>query len=205
MGEEGRLGRKDAGPVGTQGVIPPGGEIPGTGIKRRGKEGGNLLLCPQGLTLLLSLISQEFEDCWEQFVDNQSRPFQPWDKLEQYSASIRRRLQRILTVRSQPQSRSPASPRLPRQLQPPHFYHLSSACCLPPPTPFSFLMTPPFGSLSQAFAVPSMSLLIDPFCLFASGLLCGFPDGSDSKESACNAGDLDVIPGSGRSPGEGNG
>lgn len=39
----------------------------------------------------------EFEDCWEQFVDNQSRPFQPWDKLEQYSESIRRRLQRILT------------------------------------------------------------------------------------------------------------
>ena len=27
---------------------------------------------------------------------------------------------------------------------------------------------------------------------------------SDSKESACNAGDLDSIPGSGRSPGEGN-
>ncbi|XDA75203.1 hypothetical protein R6Z07F_005428 [Ovis aries] len=40
----------------------------------------------------------EFEDCWEQFVDNQLRPFQPWDKLEQYSASIRRRLQRILTA-----------------------------------------------------------------------------------------------------------
>ena len=33
----------------------------------------------------------------------------------------------------------------------------------------------------------------------------GFPDGSDGKESACNAGDLDLIPGSGRSPGEGNG
>jgi len=31
------------------------------------------------------------------------------------------------------------------------------------------------------------------------------PDGSDSKESACNAGDLSSIPGSGRSPGEGNG
>ena len=29
-------------------------------------------------------------------------------------------------------------------------------------------------------------------------------DGSDSKESACNAGDLGSIPGSGRSPGEGN-
>ena len=29
--------------------------------------------------------------------------------------------------------------------------------------------------------------------------------GSDGKESACNAGDLGLIPGSGRSPGEGNG
>ena len=28
--------------------------------------------------------------------------------------------------------------------------------------------------------------------------------GSDDKESACNAGDLGSIPGSGRSPGEGN-
>ena len=32
-----------------------------------------------------------------------------------------------------------------------------------------------------------------------------FPGGSDSKESARNAGDLDSIPGSGRSPGEENG
>ena len=31
------------------------------------------------------------------------------------------------------------------------------------------------------------------------------PDGSDGKESACNAGDLGSIPGLGRSPGEGNG
>jgi len=29
--------------------------------------------------------------------------------------------------------------------------------------------------------------------------------GSDSKESTCNAGDSCLIPGSGRSPGEGNG
>ena len=34
---------------------------------------------------------------------------------------------------------------------------------------------------------------------------CDFPDGSDSKASAYNAGDLGSIPGSGRSPGEGNG
>ena len=32
-----------------------------------------------------------------------------------------------------------------------------------------------------------------------------FPGGSDGKESACSAGDLGSIPGSGRSPGEGNG
>ena len=33
----------------------------------------------------------------------------------------------------------------------------------------------------------------------------GFPDSSVGKESACNAGDLDLIPGLGRSPGEGKG
>ena len=32
-----------------------------------------------------------------------------------------------------------------------------------------------------------------------------FPGGSDGKESACNAGDLDLIPGLGQSPGEGHG
>ena len=31
------------------------------------------------------------------------------------------------------------------------------------------------------------------------------PSGSDSKESACNVGDPGSIPGSGRSPGKGNG
>ena len=33
----------------------------------------------------------------------------------------------------------------------------------------------------------------------------GFPSDSGGKESACNAGDVGLIPGSGRSPGEGNG
>ena len=32
----------------------------------------------------------------------------------------------------------------------------------------------------------------------------GFPYGSAGKESACNMGDLGLIPGLGRSPGEGN-
>ena len=36
-------------------------------------------------------------------------------------------------------------------------------------------------------------------------LIMGFPGGSDSKESGCNAGDSGSIPASGRSPGEGNG
>jgi len=33
----------------------------------------------------------------------------------------------------------------------------------------------------------------------------GFPGGSDSKDPACNAGDLGLIPGLGRSPGGGHG
>ena len=37
--------------------------------------------------------------------------------------------------------------------------------------------------------------------LFSRGIPCG----SDDKESACNVGDLGLIPGLGKSPGEGNG
>ena len=40
-----------------------------------------------------------------------------------------------------------------------------------------------------------------PHSLFSSS----FPGGSDGKASACNEGDLGLIPGWGRSPGEGNG
>ena len=42
------------------------------------------------------------------------------------------------------------------------------------------------------------------FLFFFFLRLSGFTDGSDSKESACNAGDLGSIPESGRAPGEGN-
>ena len=42
--------------------------------------------------------------------------------------------------------------------------------------------------------------------VFAREYMCtGFAGGSGDKESACKAGDPDLIPGSGRSPGEGNG
>ena len=36
--------------------------------------------------------------------------------------------------------------------------------------------------------------------LLTSSLLCGFPGGSDGKESACNVGDLGSTPGSRRCP-----
>ena len=38
-----------------------------------------------------------------------------------------------------------------------------------------------------------------------TNILYLFPGGSEVKASACNAGDVGLIPGSGRSPGEGNG
>ena len=36
-------------------------------------------------------------------------------------------------------------------------------------------------------------------------MVCDFPGSSDGIESVCNAGDLGLIPGLGRSPGEGKG
>ena len=47
----------------------------------------------------------------------------------------------------------------------------------------------------------------DKYCMISllHGTPGGFPGGSDGKEAAWNVGDQGVIPGSGRSPGEGNG
>ena len=50
-------------------------------------------------------------------------------------------------------------------------------------------------------------MLVSPFLfliLFEPSLFYSIPGGSDGKESACNVGDLGLIPGSGKSPGEGN-
>ena len=44
-----------------------------------------------------------------------------------------------------------------------------------------------------------------PFCFIICKMYEAFLGGSDGKESAYNSGDLGLIPGSGRSPGEGNG
>ena len=42
-------------------------------------------------------------------------------------------------------------------------------------------------------------------CATSLSFPSGFPGGSEVKASASNAGDMGLIPGSGRSPGEGNG
>ena len=57
----------------------------------------------------------------------------------------------------------------------------------------------------------SRNSVLDPHGIFLCSFLLGppslqvTPGGSEVKVSACNAGDLGSIPGSGRSPGEGNG
>ena len=43
-----------------------------------------------------------------------------------------------------------------------------------------------------------------PVCLSILQESVGFPAGLDGKESACNVGDLGLVPGLGRSSGEGN-
>ena len=54
--------------------------------------------------------------------------------------------------------------------------------------------------LSSAFTV----YIIEVYYKYIKQFM-DFPGGSDSKESAYNAGDLGLIPGLGRSSGEGNG
>ena len=64
------------------------------------------------------------------------------------------------------------------------------------------------GSVFIELSVPYFKLCIDhkyPSHLPLVRLIQGFPGGSDGKESTHNTGDLGLIPGLGRSPGEGNG
>ena len=66
-----------------------------------------------------------------------------------------------------------------------------------------FLTTGPPGK-SQAPLLDTTTLR-DVNIQIIAMTLEGFPGGSAGKESTCNAGDLDSIPGLGRSPGERNG
>ena len=69
------------------------------------------------------------------------------------------------------------------------FYSYVGTCCLG--VSFS-----PWG-LNPILPLSSLHLFLS--------ISSGFPGGSDGKVSACNAGDTGLIPGSWRSPGEGNG
>ena len=68
-------------------------------------------------------------------------------------------------------------------------------------------------SLSKRLEITSVGQGVEKrgsLCTVGGNINCGtatmgFPHCSAGKESACNAGDLGSIPGSGRSPGEGNG
>ena len=68
-------------------------------------------------------------------------------------------------------------------------------------------MSPQTVHLTQYSHHFPFSVLMDWTVYFVKGYfqLLGFPDSSVGKESACNAGDPDLIPGSGRSTGEGIG
>ena len=63
------------------------------------------------------------------------------------------------------------------------------------------------------FTLPRAQLLSQSHCQASPGIQneinasyqCFFPNGSDDKDSVCNAGDLGSIPGLRRFPGEGNG
>jgi len=63
------------------------------------------------------------------------------------------------------------------------------------------LSFPPPGNLPNPGTEPPLT---SP-ALAGKIFTIGFPCGSVGKESTCNAGDLGLIPGLGRSPGEGKG
>ena len=65
------------------------------------------------------------------------------------------------------------------------------------------LFTPDLGELVSFEPMIEYDFTREYILIFAEGSV--FPGGSEVKASACNAGDLGSIPGSGRAPGEGNG
>ena len=68
----------------------------------------------------------------------------------------------------------------------------------------AMMMTSPGPRLSS-MCVPNFSILRKNRGIDLGIRKLGFPRGSNSKEYACNAGDLALIPGLGRSPGGGHG
>lgn len=134
---------------------------------------GLLLPHPRGLTRSPSFIS-EFADCWENFADNRGNPFQSWEKLTEYSKGIKRRLQKILEVRSCPCCGPLASlsQTPPSQPQPP--FPVTALLALSRLPPLLSLFPPcPFSLSGRGHPVPSFSpflRLSSAFCI-SQGLL----------------------------------
>ena len=89
------------------------------------------------------------------------------------------------------------------------FIHLFIRSCLLSFLPFSFhvrfaeaLLTYGWTTLHNYYNV-ILSYYIISMRLYYNNQ--GFPGGAEVKASACSVGDLGLIPGLGRSPGEGNG
>lgn len=183
-------------------MTPPGKEkSQGRGS---GKEGGTLALwgacylfpCPWGLTWSPSLIS-EFKDCWEKFVDHQGESFPSWEKLEQYSESISRRLSRILRVRCWRLLRPPPNP-FPASALPSVWRSSSLLSCHCPPflsffSRYPLLLLSPRGSqflpslrsetLISSWVLTPFFFLSQHFQHHSSSSFCSFTVSRQSKLS----------------------
>ena len=92
-------------------------------------------------------------------------------------------------------------------------HHSSKASILQHSTFFMVQLSYPWASLVAQLVKTPPVMRFDPWVRTTTwrrdrlhtAVFLAFPDGSDGKESACNAGDLGSIPGLERSPGEGHG
>ena len=83
--------------------------------------------------------------------------------------------------------------------------HPFSSCPQSLPASESFPMSQLFAWGGQSIGVSALALVLPMNIHVICGMLECFPGGAEVKASACNVGDLGLTPGSGRSPGEGDG
>ena len=83
-------------------------------------------------------------------------------------------------------------------------HHNRSSYHLSPHIIIDFFVMRTFKNFKDLL-LPTFKHALYIYCVCVCVCVCSFPSGSDGKESTCNEGDLGSIPGSGRSPGEGNG
>nr|XP_044635531.1 DNA dC->dU-editing enzyme APOBEC-3G-like isoform X1 [Equus asinus]XP_044635532.1 DNA dC->dU-editing enzyme APOBEC-3G-like isoform X1 [Equus asinus] len=71
-------------------------------IYTKGDYGAGLRTLQAAGAQIAIMASEEFEHCWETFVDHQGRPFQPWDELDPKSRYLSEQLQHILQPTAPP-------------------------------------------------------------------------------------------------------